>query len=150
MWGCWNSDSWNSHFDLDLDGAVCQNHCGAAYHQMGAGRDLQIIGTNWSGFTAPTRCGLEMPYKSNIGSGNGLVPSSNKRQWSHAWVSDDPDLYRNMASLGHNELTRNVYDYRKISNIRHTKSPNLNVSRLVLQLSWPNPMKPGVTSRMKM
>ena len=40
--------------------------------------------------------------------------------------------------------------YRKISNTRHTKSPNLNVSRLVLQLSLPNPMKPVVKSRMKM
>ena len=28
--------------------------------------------------------------------------------------------------------------YRKISNIRRTKSPNLNVSRLVVQLSSPN------------
>ena len=40
--------------------------------------------------------------------------------------------------------------YRKISNIRRMKSPNLNVSSLVLQLSLPNPMKPGVKSRMKM
>ena len=40
--------------------------------------------------------------------------------------------------------------YRKISNIRRTKSPNWNVSRLVVQLSLPNPMKPGVKSRMKM
>ena len=40
--------------------------------------------------------------------------------------------------------------YRKISNISRTKSPNLNVSRLVLQLSVPNPMKPDVKSRMKM
>ena len=40
--------------------------------------------------------------------------------------------------------------YRKISNIRRTKWPNLNVSCLVLQLSLPNPMKPGVKSRMKM
>ena len=40
--------------------------------------------------------------------------------------------------------------YRKISNIRRTKSQNLNVSRLVLQLFSPNPMKPGVKSRMKM
>ena len=35
-------------------------------------------------------------------------------------------------------------NYRKISNIRHTKSHNLNVSCLVLQLSLPNPLKPGV------
>ena len=41
-------------------------------------------------------------------------------------------------------------EYCKISNIKCTKSPNLNVSRLVLQLSLPNPMKPGVQSRMKM
>ena len=40
--------------------------------------------------------------------------------------------------------------YRKISNIRRIKSQNLNVCRLVLQLSLPNPMKPGVKSRMKM
>ena len=43
-----------------------------------------------------------------------------------------------------------MYEYRKISNIRRTKSPKLNVSRLVLQLLLPNPMKPGVKSRMKM
>ena len=41
-------------------------------------------------------------------------------------------------------------DYHKVSNIRRIKSPNLNVSRLVVQLSLPNPMKPGVKSRMKM
>ena len=34
--------------------------------------------------------------------------------------------------------------YHKISNIRRTKSPNLNVSPLDLQLSLPNPMRPGV------
>ena len=43
-----------------------------------------------------------------------------------------------------------IGNYRKISNIRCTKSPNLNVSLLVLQLSLSNPMKPGVKSRMKM
>ena len=40
--------------------------------------------------------------------------------------------------------------YRKISNIRRTKSPILNIRRLVWQLSLPNSMKPGVKSRMKM
>ena len=40
--------------------------------------------------------------------------------------------------------------YRQISNIKHTKSQNLNVSHLVLQLSLPNPIKSGVKSRMKM
>ena len=36
------------------------------------------------------------------------------------------------------------------SNISHTKSPNFNVSCLLLQLSLPNPLKQGVKSRMKM
>ena len=38
--------------------------------------------------------------------------------------------------------------YRKISNIKPTKSQNSNDSHLVLQSSLPNPLKPGVKSRM--
>ena len=37
-----------------------------------------------------------------------------------------------------------------LSNIRRTNSQNLIVSRLVLQLSLCNPLKPGVKLRMKM
>ena len=37
-----------------------------------------------------------------------------------------------------------INKYRKICNIRRTKSQNLNDSRLVLQLSLPNLLKPGV------
>ena len=40
--------------------------------------------------------------------------------------------------------------YRKTSNTRRTKWHNLNDSRLVLQLSLPNPLKPLIMSRMKM
>ena len=40
--------------------------------------------------------------------------------------------------------------YCQISSIRCTKLQDLNVSRLVLQLSLPNPLEPGVKSRMKM
>ena len=43
-----------------------------------------------------------------------------------------------------------VHEYRKISNIRRTKFQNLNDSHLVLKSSLPNPLKPGVQSRMKM
>ena len=39
--------------------------------------------------------------------------------------------------------------YRQVFSITHTKSQNLNVSGLVLQLSLPNPLKRGVKSRMK-
>ena len=41
-------------------------------------------------------------------------------------------------------------DYRKTSSISRTKSQNLTVSRVVLPLSLPNPLKPGVKSSMKM
>ena len=40
--------------------------------------------------------------------------------------------------------------YRKISNIRRTKSQNLIDSHLVLKSPLPNPLKPGVKSRTKM
>ena len=40
--------------------------------------------------------------------------------------------------------------YRQISNIRRTKSQNLNVSRLALHLSLPNLLKSRVKLRMKM
>ena len=40
--------------------------------------------------------------------------------------------------------------YRKISNIRRTKFQNLKVSRLSLQLSLHNILKPSVKWRMKM
>ena len=41
-------------------------------------------------------------------------------------------------------------EYRQIFNTRRTTSQTLNVSCLVLQLSLPNPLKPGVKSSMKM
>ena len=40
--------------------------------------------------------------------------------------------------------------YRKVSNIRRTQNQNLNNYRLSMQLPLPNPLKPGVKSRMKM
>ena len=48
------------------------------------------------------------------------------------------------------ELTKCIETYRKVSNIRCTKYQNLNDSRLILQLSVPNPLKPSVKSIMKM
>ena len=42
------------------------------------------------------------------------------------------------------------YTYRQFSNIRRTQSQNITVSRIVLLLSLPNPLKPGVKLRMKM
>ena len=55
----------------------------------------------------------------------------------------------------HKTYHRTLYDndyhrtYHQASNIIRTKYQKLNVSRLVLQLSLPNSLKPGVESRMK-
>ena len=40
--------------------------------------------------------------------------------------------------------------YRKITNRSRNKSPNLNASRLALQLSLPEPLNSTVKSRMEM
>ena len=47
-------------------------------------------------------------------------------------------------------ILQTVNNYRKVSNIRRTKSQNLNASSLTLLLPLPNPLKPGVKLRMKM
>ena len=53
--------------------------------------------------------------------------------------------------LGFTDKLWGVYSkYRKTSNISRTKSQNLNVSCILLQLSSLNPLKPGVKFRMKM
>ena len=68
-------------------------------------------------------------------------------------TNDDYCPRRHMVSLS--ELDKSILGmwcnqlwdkkkYRKISNMRLTKSPNLNDSRLVLKLSLPNLLKPGV------
>ena len=43
-----------------------------------------------------------------------------------------------------------IVAYRKTSSIIHTKSPNLNVSCILMQMSSLNPLKPCVKLRMKM
>ena len=57
-----------------------------------------------------------------------------------------------IAMISHIILPVRLSDiiYGQTSNIRCTKSQNLNVSCLVSQLSLLNPLKPGIKSRMKM
>ena len=52
--------------------------------------------------------------------------------------------YRCRVSLMISKHWFTVNRYRKVSNIRRTKSLNVNAFRLVLQLSLPNPLKPRV------
>ena len=63
-------------------------------------------------------------------------------QYRHTLHNDDVDQFR--------KIQASTQAYSRISNITRTKSQNLNVSRLVLQLSLCNLLKPGVKSRMKM
>ena len=44
----------------------------------------------------------------------------------------------------------NVHTVKHLIKLSHSKSQNLDVSRLVLQLFLPNPLKPGVKPRTKM
>ena len=66
------------------------------------------------------------------------------------WQVEDDWLYIDDEVLTHwplgdlnGILYKLIIRYRKTSSISRTKSPNLNVSRLVLWLSSPNPLKPG-------
>ena len=68
--------------------------------------------------------------------------------YSEQETENGPSSY-NVFQLILTELHSIVRVYRKTSNIGSTKSPNLNDSRLVLQLSLPNTMKPCVKLRMK-
>ena len=73
------------------------------------------------------------------------------------WVSNAKFYYVPKQSVGQwcgidlslSSMKKN-FNYRKTSSISRTKSQNLNVSNLVLQLSLLNPLKPGVKSRIKM
>ena len=70
-----------------------------------------------------------------------------KPQWNlENWMSKHIP-YKNMQSL---IPILTLVNWQKISNISRNKSLNLNVSRRVMQLPLPNPMKPGVKSIMKM
>ena len=71
------------------------------------------------------------------------VPSCGQRfQSSHTESPNDAGYLKN--------ANPSMTGYRQFSNIRRTQSQNINVSRLVLQLSFPNPLKLDVNLRMKM
>ena len=62
-------------------------------------------------------------------------------------------LYLSKGEKGVDDDTNTLFfhgSYRQISIISRTKSPNLNVTPLFLQLPLPDPFKPGVKSRMKL
>ena len=61
------------------------------------------------------------------------------------------DLYIMVVSeLNTSEALKVPQQLPPTSNISHTKSQNLNVSRLALRLPLPNPLRSGVKLRIKM
>ena len=66
-----------------------------------------------------------------------------------SWVPDSIQTILALVAKITLKVTQELA-YRKTSGINRTKSKNLNVSNLVLQLSLLNPLKSGVKSRMKM
>ena len=67
------------------------------------------------------------------------------------WFGRDSSyFYFNTLSQSDSTRVSLVGDYRQTSNISRTKSQHLNVSGLLLQLSFPNPLTPGVKSKMEM
>ena len=75
---------------------------------------------------------------------------SSVSQWLLTPNDQSQSLNFQLNCPGLNCPSDHIITYRKVSNIRRTKSQNFNASRLILQLSLPNPLKPGVKLRMKM
>ena len=63
-------------------------------------------------------------------------------------LADDPVLQADTTSAADTILV--ITEYHKVSNISHTKSQNLNDSRLALPLSQLDPLERGVKPKMKM
>ena len=89
---------------------------------------------------------------------NGSCPSV--VNWSRCWlgairqqawtnVDQDPWHHTNVTPMSQCVNHSEVWMHRQIFNVRCTKSQNSNVS-LLLQLSFPNPLKPSIKLRMKM
>ena len=116
-------------------------------------KDLHILSTQYHGYWWPGDA------RSQGISGNGIelvlqeYHSLNTRRVNHTHSSMVSHPGSIIWSFWYSEPNINGqwnYMYCQTSNIRHTKSPNLNVSCLILQMSLPNPLKAGVKSRMKM
>ena len=84
-----------------------------------------------------------------------LNPNKQLSKQSSRWWFETPlhSLWRHSnIHVVRRELVRSprAFIHRQTYNIRRAKSPNLNATRLVLQLFLPNPLQPGVKSRMNM
>ena len=87
---------------------------------------------------------LTWPYWDRRDSVDDFTSCFSFAKYLNEWNSDNSELVEIHAKHP------SVDTYRKVSDIRDTKYQNLDDSRLFLQLSMPNPLKPSVKSIMKM
>ena len=126
-------------------GCIAAIRCGNACH--GPHSDSVYLGSEHRQFNSTRlvkrEAGFPWPRRALIGP-------------NQVWCVNDSPYYRELHETVHTkQLSKSTVSvvhckYRQSSNITHTKSQNLNVSHLVLQLSLPNPLKSGVESGMKM
>ena len=136
---------------INTEGNICSYHCGLTVTSNCLDiltRFLQDIASlsvchrsisdNWSRLTA-NRCSCVgahtsfhqyIPYLFN----RDHVEVFTTHQDCH-WVRTE-GLWCSLISHGTSSSWNSYLNYRKISNISRTKSQNVNVSRLGLQLSW--------------
>ena len=125
--------------------------CGLFWHVGLAGvlRHKNLGSKSWSRIRVISFCYHGFPY-STIG--DFLDPNIGVIRGPYCNISirlvmlGDGSLVLNKQQA----ITWNNIKYRQLSDIRRTKSQNLNVSRLSLQLSLCNILKPDVKPRMKM
>ena len=91
---------------------------------------LKTLSANFGPFFVCVGWWLVVPSKCAAGA---------SRQCGNSWYTTH---HRRLPN--YHPLLQRKNNYHQTSNISHTKSPNFNVSRLVLQLSLSNPLKPGV------
>ena len=104
-----------------------------------------------------TNCTLMIMSQSFIRM-NSVVSGSEMIIWIHymliTWKKypslDNCGNWPSSCWYSHMDHLEELSTYRQICNIRGTKSPNLNFSCLVLQMSLTNSLKPRVKMRMKM
>ena len=104
-----------------------QLHC---YHPFSDSLDIYLTKNHYENYSPKM-----VPIAKIWGSGS----------WTNGW-----GLLKLCSSISQLWQLSVWQTYRKVSNIRRTKSQNWNDSHLVLKLSLSNPLKPGVKSRMKM
>ena len=94
----------------------------------------------------PDRCGTICARHGTNEHELFFIPSTEPIDHMHAVPYRNIHSSENESRCGmprHAQCIPRHRTYRQISNISRTKSQYLNVSRLVLQLSSPNPLKPG-------